>query len=184
MTTISLKIQIWRYISVSYPAEREVDKLCTLCSFPLFLVFCMCKLKVFIRHLDKTGRRVGHFRILKILTFETRLSPRTADAFPVVASLPPQTLFFGGREATTGNASAVRRLNEAKYELNWHENKYIIIFISIPSHLALLGATRKWLIGNGKRHSPTCCKNIYNHSAIIPKGFFGTISKYPFFLHF
>ena len=102
MTTISLKIQIWRYISVSYPAEREVDKLCTLCSFPLFLVFCMCKLKVFIRHLDKTGRRVGHFRVLKILTFKTRLSLRTADAFPVVASLPPQTLFFGGREATTG----------------------------------------------------------------------------------
>ena len=32
-------------------------------------------------------------------------SLRTADAFPVVASL-----FFGGREATTGNASAVRRL--------------------------------------------------------------------------
>ena len=140
MTTISLKIQIWRYISVSYPAEREVDKLCTLCSFPLFLVFCMCKLKVFIRHLDKTGRRVGHFRVLKILTFKTRLSLRTADPFPVVASLPPQTLFFGGRG--------------------------------------------KWLIGNGKRHSPTCCKNIYNHSAIIPKGFFGTISKYPFFLHF
>ena len=32
-------------------------------------------------------------------------SLRTADAFPVVASL------FGGREATTGNASAVRRLD-------------------------------------------------------------------------
>ena len=38
-------------------------------------------------------------------------SLRTADAFPVVASLPPKNmLFFGGREATTGNASAVRRL--------------------------------------------------------------------------
>ena len=39
-------------------------------------------------------------------------SLRIADAFPVVASLPPKnrTLFFGGREATTGNASAVRRL--------------------------------------------------------------------------
>ena len=35
-------------------------------------------------------------------------SLRSADAFPVVASLPP--LFFGGREATTGNASALRRL--------------------------------------------------------------------------
>ena len=33
-------------------------------------------------------------------------SLRTADAFPVVA------LFFGGREATTGNASAVRRLDQ------------------------------------------------------------------------
>ena len=31
----------------------------------------------------------------------------TADAFPVVASLPPK-----GREATTGNASAVRRLGK------------------------------------------------------------------------
>ena len=35
-------------------------------------------------------------------------SLRTANAFPVVASLPP--LFFGGREAMTGNAFAVRRL--------------------------------------------------------------------------
>ena len=34
-------------------------------------------------------------------------SLRTADVFPVVASLPP---IFGGREATTGNTSAVRRL--------------------------------------------------------------------------
>ena len=33
-------------------------------------------------------------------------SLRSADSFPVVASL----LFFGGREATTGNASAPRRL--------------------------------------------------------------------------
>ena len=35
-------------------------------------------------------------------------SLRTVDAFPVVTSLPPKN--FGGREATTGNASAVRRL--------------------------------------------------------------------------
>ena len=35
-------------------------------------------------------------------------SLRTAKAFPVVASLPPKN--SGGREATTGNASAVRRL--------------------------------------------------------------------------
>ena len=39
-------------------------------------------------------------------------SLRTADVFPVVASLPPKNnmLFFGGREATTGNTSSVRRL--------------------------------------------------------------------------
>ena len=44
-------------------------------------------------------------------------SLRTADAFPVVASLPAKNSIsgrrfslFGGREATTGNASAVRRL--------------------------------------------------------------------------
>ena len=36
-------------------------------------------------------------------------SLRTADIFPVVASLS-QKIFFGGREATTGNTSAVRRL--------------------------------------------------------------------------
>ena len=41
---------------------------------------------------------------------------RTADALPVVASLPPKnsTLFFGGTEATTGNASAVRRLSKER----------------------------------------------------------------------
>ena len=46
------------------------------------------------------------------------LSLRTADAFPVVASLPPKNSLrtadafpvVGGREATTGNASTVRRL--------------------------------------------------------------------------
>ena len=43
-------------------------------------------------------------------------SLRTADAFPVVASLPPKKLFFGGREATTGNASAVRRLGWTRVE--------------------------------------------------------------------
>ena len=36
-------------------------------------------------------------------------SLRTADAFPVVASSLSEK-FFGGREATTGNASAGRRL--------------------------------------------------------------------------
>ena len=36
---------------------------------------------------------------------------RTAEAFPVVTSLPPKNrvAIFGGREGTTGNASAVRR---------------------------------------------------------------------------
>ena len=38
-----------------------------------------------------------------------RASLRTADVFPVVAFLPPK-LFFGGREATTGNTSAVSTL--------------------------------------------------------------------------
>ena len=44
-------------------------------------------------------------------------SLRTVDVFTVVASLPSKDkiilkikLFFGGREATTGNKSAVRRL--------------------------------------------------------------------------
>ena len=39
-------------------------------------------------------------------------SLRSADVFPVVASLPPKInwLIFGGREATTGNTSALRRL--------------------------------------------------------------------------
>jgi len=36
------------------------------------------------------------------------LSLRGADVFPVVASL-----FLGGREATTGNTSALRRLGDA-----------------------------------------------------------------------
>ena len=44
------------------------------------------------------------------VTFEeARTSLRTADAFPVVASLPPKN--SEGREATTRNASAVRRLS-------------------------------------------------------------------------
>ena len=42
------------------------------------------------------------------------VSLRTADAFPAVASLPPKNREKGGpsgREATTGNASAGRRLD-------------------------------------------------------------------------
>ena len=48
------------------------------------------------------------------------LSLQTADAFPVVASL--SSLFFGGREATTGNASAVRRL-----ALSWLQDDNMIV---------------------------------------------------------
>ena len=47
-------------------------------------------------------------------------SLQTADAFPVVASRP--SLFFGGREATTGNASAVRRL-----ALSWLQDDNMIV---------------------------------------------------------
>ena len=43
-------------------------------------------------------------------------SLRTADAFPVIASLPPKN--SGGREAMTENASAVRRLGRAKLLCN------------------------------------------------------------------
>ena len=41
----------------------------------------------------------------------------TADAFPVVASLPPKNsdAIFGAREETTGNASAVRRLGNEPF---------------------------------------------------------------------
>ena len=54
------------------------------------------------------------FNPLVMFTLQSNLarpSLRTADAFSVIASLPP--LFFGGREAMTGNASAVRRLDPA-----------------------------------------------------------------------
>lgn len=61
------------------------------------------------------------------------LGLRTADAFPFVASLPPK-LFFGAREATTGNtSSAVRRLtkglqavvlsSEGSISLNWSSQR-------------------------------------------------------------
>ena len=58
------------------------------------------------------------FNPLVMFTLQSNLarpSLRTSDAFPVIASLPP--LFFGGREAMTGNASAVRRLDPASYDL-------------------------------------------------------------------
>ena len=56
------------------------------------------------------------------LIFENMPCPslQTADTFPVVASLP--SLFFGGREATTGNASAVRRL-----ALSWLQDDNMIV---------------------------------------------------------
>ena len=47
-------------------------------------------------------------------------SLRTADSFPVVASLPR------GREATTGNASAVRRLRRNRL---WRCFRYEIVTI-------------------------------------------------------
>ena len=40
-------------------------------------------------------------------------SLRSEDVFLVVASLPPKTI-FGGREATTGNTSALRRLKSTR----------------------------------------------------------------------
>ena len=54
--------------------------------------------------------------------FENMACPslQTADAFPVVASL--HSLFFGGREATTGNASAVGRL-----ALSWLQDDNMIV---------------------------------------------------------
>ena len=58
------------------------------------------------------------FNPLVMFTLQSNLarpSLRTADAFPVVASLPPKN--SGGREATTGNASAVRRLDPASHDL-------------------------------------------------------------------
>ena len=56
------------------------------------------------------------------LIFENMACPslQTADAFPVVASLP--SLFFGGGEATTGNASAVPRL-----ALSWLQDDNMIV---------------------------------------------------------
>ena len=55
--------------------------------------------------------KTRNFRPLFCFTFPSTSSLRSADAFPVVASLPPKnSYFFGGREATVGNASGLRRL--------------------------------------------------------------------------
>ena len=51
-------------------------------------------------------------------------SLRTADVFPVVASLPPKIW----REATTGNTSAVRRLNAGLKQTNFDVFKFILGF--------------------------------------------------------
>ena len=50
--------------------------------------------------------------IQKINTVEPPVSLRTADVFPVVPKSSEE--FFGGREATTGNTSAVPRLASHK----------------------------------------------------------------------
>ena len=59
------------------------------------------------------GVRTGIFFLSSIFD-----SLRTADVFPVAAFLAPKNnnkkiikIFFGGRKATTGNTSAVRRLH-------------------------------------------------------------------------
>ena len=58
-----------------------------------------------------------NFPIANFFASRYVLSLRTADAFPIVASLPP--LFFGGREVTTGNTSAVRRLVRASSKVTF-----------------------------------------------------------------
>ena len=55
-------------------------------------------------------------------------SLRSADVFPVVASLPPKTI-FGGRDATTGNTSALLRLRKGRQARNFT--------ISVPKILDL-----------------------------------------------
>ena len=82
----------------------------------------MCFLRQTGKEKRRTLRESLVLRVLKKVVFHlgtlrkkyncAGTSLRTADAFPVVASLPPKNslLFFGGREARTGNASAVQRL--------------------------------------------------------------------------
>ena len=81
-----------------------------LSSFGVVLMSCRVNF-----HVVKNGTVIAHFsriftlkRSLRIFGSPFLASLRTADAFPVVASLPTKN--FGEREATTGNASAVRRL--------------------------------------------------------------------------
>ena len=64
----------------------------------------------------------------------TNFSLRTADAFPLVASLPP--IFRREREATTGNASAVRRLDKLQFIVN-HWGKFCGDWTGIKSLLTI-----------------------------------------------
>ena len=48
-------------------------------------------------------------------------SLRSADVFPVVASLPPK-IIFGGRKVTTGDTSALRRLKTMRDPFNTWES--------------------------------------------------------------
>ena len=57
-------------------------------------------------NLSKASRALRPYSSSRLSIF----SLLTADAFPVVASLPP---IFGGREAATGNASA--QCSQAKF---------------------------------------------------------------------
>ena len=62
-------------------------------------------------------------------SYEAASSLRTADAFPVIASLPPKN--SGGREAMTGDASAVRRLGRAKLLCNVNMTNGLKKFLKI-----------------------------------------------------
>ena len=69
-------------------------------------------------------------------------SLRTADVFPVVASLPPKNnvLFFGGREATAGDTSAVRRLPCVRIVILWPEPTNMCTVFCFQSKPVLLSA--------------------------------------------
>ena len=70
---------------------------------------------IFGGYTDKSWGGMYHFRTALMAR---RSSLRSADVFPIVASLPPKNNnnknnnILGGREATTGNTSAVRRLTQ------------------------------------------------------------------------
>ena len=93
--------------------------------FQLWLIHCL--------HHMQTSWRVSftalHWKPLhKCQRFVPVVSLRTADAFLCL-------LFFGGREATTGNASAVRRLTS---HLPWS------ILGSLGSKLVMCRARENW----------------------------------------